>query len=95
MQKRWSNYLMFNVLEHKGRLISFSGVYKYSDNLVRVVDRLFTLPEYRQKFMSKDIKEKIRRDYFIPYTRLNCLKKKVIIVSFQYRHQRKEMLLND
>ena len=34
---------MFNVLEHKGRLISFSGVYKYSDNLVRVVDRLFTL----------------------------------------------------
>jgi len=69
MQKRWSNYLMFNVLEHKGRPISFSGVYKYSDNLVRVVDRLFTLPEYRQRFMSKDIKEKIRpaADYFIPY----------------------------
>ena len=96
MQKRWSNYLMFNVLEHKGRPISFSGVYKYSDNLVRVVDRLFTLPEYRQKFMSKDIKEKIRPRATILYlTRLNCLKKKVIIVSFQYRHQRKEMLLND
>ena len=69
MFKRWSNYLMFNVLEHKGRPISFSGVYKYNDNLVRVVDRLFTIPEYRQMFMSKDIKEKIRpaADYFIPY----------------------------
>ena len=69
MQKRWSNYLMFNVLEHKGRPISFSGVYKYSDNLVRVVDRLFTLPEYRQRFMTKGIVEKIRpaADYFIPY----------------------------
>ena len=69
MFKRWSNYLMFNVLEHKGRPISFSGVYKYNDNLVRVVDRLFTIPEYRQMFMSKDIKEKIRpaANYFIPY----------------------------
>jgi hypothetical protein len=69
MQKRWSNYLMFNVLEYKGMPISFSGVYKYDDNLVRVVDRLFTMPEYRQRFMSKDIIEKIRpaADYFIPY----------------------------
>ena len=23
MQKRWSNYLMFNVLEHKGRQLVF------------------------------------------------------------------------
>ena len=28
--------LMFNVLEYKMHLISFSGVYKYSNNLVRV-----------------------------------------------------------
>ena len=69
MRKRWPNYKMFNVLEHNGKVISFSGVYDYKQNLVRVCDRLFTWPEYRKRFMSKEVKEKIRpaADYFIPY----------------------------
>ena len=42
--------------------------------------------------MSKDIKEKIRPvvDWFIPY-QTKLFKKKVMIVSFQYKHQRKEI----
>ena len=49
--------------------ISFSGVYKYSDNLVRVCDRHLQILDYRQKFMTKDVKEKLRPavDWFLPY----------------------------
>ena len=69
MKKRWNKYLIFTKLMIGKEVVSFSGVYDYGNNLVRVVDRLFTMPEYRQRFMTKGIIEKIRpaADYFIPY----------------------------
>ena len=69
MQKRWHNYKLFTVLEYNNAPVSFSGVYDYGNNLVRVCDRHFTNPDYRQKSMTKNVKEKLRPvvDWFIPY----------------------------
>ena len=81
MEKRWNNYLQFHILEKGNDVISFAGIYKYSDKLVRVADRLFTFEQYRQTSFNKNVVEKIRPavDYFIPaHTRwakgknLNC-----------------------
>jgi len=68
MHKRWNNYLQFSLLEHKGEIISFAGIYKYGDNLVRVADRLFTFEKFRQTALTKKVIEKLRPavDYFIP-----------------------------
>jgi hypothetical protein len=68
MRKRWPNYLQFHVLELAGQPVSFAGIYVYNKTLVRVADRLFTLPAFRQTAFSKNIVEPIRPaiDYFIP-----------------------------
>jgi hypothetical protein len=68
MQKRWDKYLQFHVLELQNKVVSFAGIYPYSEKTVRVADRLFTFEEYRQTSFSKNVVEAIRPavDYFIP-----------------------------
>ena len=68
MKKRWPNYLQFHILEFESNIVSFAGIYVYNDHLVRVADRLFTFPNFRQTLFSKNIVESIRPaiDYFIP-----------------------------
>ena len=94
MKIRWHNYKLFTVLEYNNAPVSFSGVYNYGNNLVRVCDRLFTNPDYRQKSMTKNVKEKLRPvvDWFLYLIKQNGQKKMVMIVSFLFKHQRKEML---
>ena len=69
MKIRWHNYKLFTVLEYNNAPVSFSGVYNYGNNLVRVCDRHFTNPDYRQKSMTKNVKERLRPvvDWFLPY----------------------------
>ena len=87
MQKRWSNYLMFNVLEHKGRPISFSGVYKYSDNLVEQIDCLHY--QNIDKILTKGIVEKLDDPL---YTISNKCKARVLIVSFNTNIKERTLL---
>lgn len=54
-EKRIDNYRAFHIVEHNGKVLSFSGVYNdptWPDNIVRVVDRFFTFPKYRVKNMN-------------------------------------------
>ena len=48
MKKRWNRYLIFTKLMIGDEVVSFSGVYDYGNNLVRVVDRLYTEQKYRK-----------------------------------------------
>lgn len=68
MKKRWGNYLVFNILRIDDTPISFGGVYKYSDTLARVADRLYTFEKFRQTSFTKNVVEQIRPavDFFIP-----------------------------
>ena len=69
MHKRWNNYHIFTKLMIGDEVVSFAGIYDYGQNLVRVADRLFTFPKYRQNFMSKKVVNPLRPavDYIIPY----------------------------
>lgn len=69
MKKRWNKYLIFTKLMIDDKVISFSGVYDYGNNLVRVVDRLYTEQKYRQNYMTKSISNPLKPaiQYFIPY----------------------------
>ena len=69
MKERWNRYRLFTKLIVDGNVASFSGVYDYGKKLVRVVDRLFTFPNYRQNYLSKSISYSLKPavDYFIPY----------------------------
>ena len=69
MKKRWNKYLIFTKLMIGDEVVSFSGVYDYGNNLVRVVDRLYTEQKYRQNYMTKSISNPLKPaiQYFIPY----------------------------
>lgn len=69
MRKRWEKYLLFTTVAKEGEIISFAGVYPFGNNLVRVCDRHFTKPQYRQKSFDKKVSNPLRPavDYIIPY----------------------------
>ena len=69
MHKRWNNYHIFTKLMIGNEVVSFAGIYDYGQNLVRVADRLFTFPKYRQNFMTKSITNPLKPalQYIIPY----------------------------
>lgn len=69
MRKRWEKYLLFITVAKEGEIISFAGVYPFGNNLVRVCDRHFTKPQYRQKSFDKKVSNPLRPavDYIIPY----------------------------
>ena len=69
MKRRWSNYKLFTKIVINNEVISFAGVYDYGKNLLRVADRLFTFPKYRQNYLSKSIANTLKPalDYIIPY----------------------------
>lgn len=50
MEKRWDNYLEFNIIrdELTGDPIAFGGVYRWHQELVRVVDRFYLRKKYRK-----------------------------------------------
>ena len=50
MEKRWDNYLEFNIIrdEISGDPIAFGGVYRWHQELVRVVDRFYLRKKYRK-----------------------------------------------
>tara|TARA_B100000424_G_scaffold13102_1_gene9676 strand:+ start:327 stop:917 length:591 start_codon:yes stop_codon:yes gene_type:complete len=54
-EKRIPNYKSFHILKHEGKILSFAGIYKdptWPDNILRVVDRMFTFPEFRVRNMN-------------------------------------------
>ena len=69
MHKRWNNYHIFTKLMIGDEVVSFAGIYDYGQNLVRVADRLFTFPKYRQNYLTKSIVNPLRPalQYIIPY----------------------------
>ena len=69
MKKRWNKYLIFTKLMIGKEVISFAGIYDYGQNLVRVADRLFTFPKYRQNYLTKSIANPLQPalQYIIPY----------------------------
>ena len=69
MQKRWNNYHIFTKLMIGDEVVSFAGIYDYGQNLVRVADRLFTFPKYRQNYLTKSITNPLKPalQYIIPY----------------------------
>jgi len=69
MHKRWNNYHIFTKLMIGNEVVSFAGIYDYGQNLVRVADRLFTFPKYRQNYLTKSIANPLRPalQYIIPY----------------------------
>ena len=69
MHKRWNNYHIFTKLMIGDEVVSFAGIYDYGQNLVRVADRLFTFPKYRQNYLTKSIANPLQPalQYIIPY----------------------------
>ena len=69
MHKRWNNYHIFTKLMIGDEVVSFAGIYDYGQNLVRVADRLFTFPKYRQNYLTKSIANPLRPalQYIIPH----------------------------
>jgi hypothetical protein len=69
MKKRWNKYHIFTKLMMGDELVSFAGVYDYGNNLVRVIDRIFTFPKFRQRYMTKSIAIPLQPalHYLIPY----------------------------
>jgi hypothetical protein len=69
MKKRWDKYLIFTKLTRGEELISFAGIIHFGNNLVRVADRLFTFPKYRQNYLTKSIANPLQPalQYIIPY----------------------------
>ena len=69
MHKRWNNYHIFTKLMIGDEVVSFAGIYDYGQNLVRIADRLFTFPKYRQNYLTKSIANPLRPalQYIIPY----------------------------
>ena len=67
MKKRWSKYLIFNVLEDNSIPVAFGGIIKFNDNIVRICDRYCTTRSYRRYGINKHIKKTIRYcvDYFV------------------------------
>ena len=50
MEKRWDNYLEFNIIRNEitGDPVAFGGVYRWAPSLVRVVDRFYLRKKYRK-----------------------------------------------
>ena len=54
-EERLPNYKAFHILKEEDRILSFAGIYKdplWPEGILRVVDRMFTFPEFRVKNMD-------------------------------------------
>lgn len=54
MEKRWDNYVEFNIIRNEitGDPIAFGGVYRWSPGLVRVGDRYYLRKKYRKPLFT-------------------------------------------
>ena len=52
MEKRWGKYLTFSLLTYDNNPLAFAGVYDWGNNLVRVCDRYYVFPFYRNNNLS-------------------------------------------
>ena len=52
MKKRWEKYLTFTLLTYYNKPLAFAGIYDYGNNLVRICDRYYVFPEYRNINLS-------------------------------------------
>ena len=72
------NYLYFNCVVHKNRIISFGAIErsseKWGDTIVRVLTRFWIHPEYRSHSLTKWCKNKIRFSPIILKKQIEFLK---------------------
>ena len=65
MKKRWDKYLTFTLLTYYKNPLAFAGVYNYGNNLVRICDRYYVFPQYRNINLS--LKQRPANNWIIPY----------------------------
>lgn len=65
MKKRWEKYLTFTLLTYHDNPLAFAGIYNYDNNLVRVCDRYYVFPKYRNINLS--FKQRPANNWIIPH----------------------------
>lgn len=74
MEARWEKYIEFNILEDDFGPVAMGGIYQWSENLARVVDRFYVFPAFRAAarksgglFSHGTASPKAAVDFMIPY----------------------------
>lgn len=74
MEARWEKYIEFNILEDDFGPVAMGGIYQWSENLARVVDRFYVFPAFRAGarksgglFSHGTASPKAAVDFMIPY----------------------------
>lgn len=74
MEARWEKYIEFNILEDDFGPVAMGGIYQWSRNLARVVDRFYVFPAFRAAarksgglFSHGTASPKAAVDFMIPY----------------------------
>ena len=65
MRKRWEKYLTFTLLTYYKKPLAFAGIYDYGNNLVRICDRYYVFPEYRNINLS--FRQRPANNWIIPH----------------------------
>lgn len=65
MKKRWDKYLTFTLLTYYNRPLAFAGVYDYGNDLVRICDRYYVFPMYRNINLS--LRQRPANNWIIPH----------------------------